>query len=418
MAAVSPEPNGQAKRTHRGWVWTLIVVAAVLATLSIAANWLQTQLLDDQQWHDNTQQIVEDQDVQDALSQYLVTQLFASVDVSQQLETTLPPPVNKLSPQLSGVVQQLAQNAADRLLESPRIQSLIINASDRAHDQLVKLLDDKDKYIDTNNGEVVLDLSGVINDLAVQLGLNPSTVAEVQSFVQGEIKDLNSKLTQLDDSIATLDQSLATYSGGALSSSQQQDVDQAQSKISGLQSSLNKVQSKLSSTQGKLPPKLQNAAKKLESALSQLSAKLAPLDQQLTAVKQNPTETNVAELRTTLGSMQTNIAKIQSRPILQNPGQLVLVQSSAARGCADSDPPAASPGLRPAPAGRRPLPARAVPGARLAARGPDRHRRRDLGGRLGAAGRVQLARQQRDRHAGGQRHQPVGCHLDLGHPQQ
>ena len=329
----SESDTGQTKHTHRGWVWALIVVAAVLITLSITANWLQSQVLDDQEWHDTTQQVVENQDVQDALSQYLVTQLFASVDVTQQLESTLPPPANKLSPQLSGVVEQLAQNAADRLLESPRIQSLIVNASDRAHDQLVKLLDDKDKYISTNsNGEVVLDLSGVINDLAVQLGFSQSTVDQIQSFVQGELKDLNSQLSKLDSTVTSLDNSLAGYSGGALSSDAQQQVDQAQSQTSSLQSSLTKIQGKIDSAMPKLPSRVQQAAQKFNAALAQLDGKLQPLNQQLTAVKQQPTQQNVSELRTTLGNMSSQIAKVQSRPILQNPGQLVLVDSSNLEG--------------------------------------------------------------------------------------
>jgi hypothetical protein len=328
----SPARGEMKKHPRRGWVWALIVVAAVLITLSITANWLQSEVLDDQQWNDTTTEVVQNQEVQDALSQYLVTQLYASVDVTQQLNEVLPPPANKLSPQLSGVVEQLAQNAANRLLEAPRVQARIVKASNRAHDQLIKLLDDKDTYIKTNNGEVVLDLSGVINDLAVQLGLSQSTVDQIQGFVQGELKDLNSQLSKLDSTVTSLDTSLDGYSGGALSSTAQQQVGQAQAQTSSLQSSLTKIQGKIDSVLPKLPPRVQQAAKQLNAVFAQLDGKLQPLNEQLTAVKQQPTAQNVAELQTTLGQIDSRIKSVQSRPILQSPGQLVLVKSSNLEG--------------------------------------------------------------------------------------
>ena len=71
-------------------MWSLIVLASVLLIVSITANWVQRAALDTDQVVDTTDQILADKDVQEALSIYLVDQLYATVDVQGPIEQKLP----------------------------------------------------------------------------------------------------------------------------------------------------------------------------------------------------------------------------------------------------------------------------------------------------------------------------------------
>ena len=130
-------------RRRRVLVWTLIVLASVLLIFSITANWVQREAFDTDEVVNNTDEILADKDVQEALSIYLVDQLYATVDVKAQLEQQLPSSVDALSAPLAAAGRQLALNVSERALASPRVQDLVANAVRRAHGQFVKLIEDQ-----------------------------------------------------------------------------------------------------------------------------------------------------------------------------------------------------------------------------------------------------------------------------------
>jgi hypothetical protein len=80
VPASEPAGSGQRERRHRALVWSLIVLASVLLLVSMTANWVQRAALDTDQVQDTTDQILADEDVQQALSIYLVDQLYANVE--------------------------------------------------------------------------------------------------------------------------------------------------------------------------------------------------------------------------------------------------------------------------------------------------------------------------------------------------
>ena len=114
--AESPEP----KRRHRALVWTLIVLASVLLIVSITANFVQRAALDTDQVADTTDQILADEDVQEALSIYLVDQVYANVDVQGQIEQELPSSAKALSAPIAAATQAARP---ERLGEGARLAS-------------------------------------------------------------------------------------------------------------------------------------------------------------------------------------------------------------------------------------------------------------------------------------------------------
>ena len=129
-------------------------------------------MLDNQSWEDASADLIEDPQVRDSLSAYLVDQLYGNVDVAAGLEERLPTDLKPLAAPLAGALRQPATDAVDRLLEAPRIQQIWIDASSAAQQKLINVLENKTGAgITTGNGVVTLDLGELVTSLGTELGL-------------------------------------------------------------------------------------------------------------------------------------------------------------------------------------------------------------------------------------------------------
>ncbi len=208
-------------------MWSLIALASVLLIMSLTANWVQREVLNTNEVVDTTDQILADQDVQEALSIYLVDQLYANVDVQAQLEQELPSSAKALSAPLAAVTRQLALDVSEKALASPRVQALVSNAVRAAHEQFVKLIKDEGQYVSTTGGDVTIEYGTLVADLAARLGVDPATISQIQGIVQDLSKDLKQGLTAAQDQIKSVRAELAQVQGGSLSPQLQQNLTDA-----------------------------------------------------------------------------------------------------------------------------------------------------------------------------------------------
>jgi len=123
------------------------------------------------------------------------------VNVSQELEQRLPPPVKPLAPQIALGLQQVAIRTTDGLLARPRVQQLWREANRRAHKRFIAVLDGKHSALQTDNGNVVLNLQPILQQLEQQTGIG--------SRLQGKLPADAGKITimkgnQLDTARTTV----------------------------------------------------------------------------------------------------------------------------------------------------------------------------------------------------------------------
>src|SRR6266568_4861074 len=85
VAAPTAKAAAPLSRKRRIVIWTLVVLASVLALVSILTTWVNRQVLDNTAWNKATTQIVQDPKVQTAIATYAVNQLYANVNVGQAL---------------------------------------------------------------------------------------------------------------------------------------------------------------------------------------------------------------------------------------------------------------------------------------------------------------------------------------------
>jgi hypothetical protein len=175
-----PDASSGLSGRRRALTWAVIVVASLIALGSTLTIWVHRQMLDTQAWKDASAQMIQDPQVREALSVYLVNELYDNVDAAAALEQRLPPNLKPLAAPAAGALRQPATDAVDRLLDAPRVQQLWINASSLAQQKLVNVLENKTGHgIATGNGVVTLDLGELVSKLGAELGLPAAALDKI-----------------------------------------------------------------------------------------------------------------------------------------------------------------------------------------------------------------------------------------------
>jgi hypothetical protein len=161
-------------------IWTLIVLASLIGLGSILTTWVDRQMLDQQSWRTASEELIQDPQVRDALSVYLVNQLYDNVDVGEALAERLPPDLKPLAGAVAGGLREPMTRAVERLLEGPRVQQVFVDASAVAQQKLVNVLENKTgNGISTGNGVVTLDLGQLVSEVGAELGISQSTLDRI-----------------------------------------------------------------------------------------------------------------------------------------------------------------------------------------------------------------------------------------------
>ena len=153
-------------RTRMILARVLVVLAALIAALSLLAGFIRYQALDNETFSNSAAELIADETIRDQIALTLVEALYANVDVQAALEERLPTDQQGLAGPIAAVARELADRAAIRVLERPRAQELWVRSLSTTHEQLLRVLDDDLTHVQTEGGFVVLNL----RPLVVQLG--------------------------------------------------------------------------------------------------------------------------------------------------------------------------------------------------------------------------------------------------------
>ena len=153
--------------------------ASVIGFFSIFAVWVKRQALETDTWTRTSADLLRNEEIQDALADYLVTELYANVDVEKQIASVLPPDLKGLAGPISGGVRQVTDDAARKALAEPKVQELWENANRAAHEQLLSVIDDKGTAVSTGGGVVTLNLDTILAGVAGEVGLPSSLTSKL-----------------------------------------------------------------------------------------------------------------------------------------------------------------------------------------------------------------------------------------------
>jgi hypothetical protein len=171
MDARGETPDRLSPRTRGFLVWGLVALGVVILLVGSLTVWVKRQATDTESWVNASTQLLEDPEIREALSVYIVDELYRNVDVQGRLEQRLPPDLDGLSAPLAGALRSPAEQAVDRILQRPRVQALWENVNRAAHTSLMRILEDETREgVSTAGGVVTLDLRVFLVNVGDELG--------------------------------------------------------------------------------------------------------------------------------------------------------------------------------------------------------------------------------------------------------
>jgi hypothetical protein len=167
-------------RRHTVWVYLLIVLGAVILLVTTVGVWVDRQVLDTDNWVDTSDELLADPEIRSAIATFVVGELYANVDVAEQLNGLLPGDFSGLAGVLATSLRAPATEAVDRLLATPQAAEVWSQANRRAHETMVNILENETvPAVDTANGTVTLDLRQLVITLADTFGLPGAVVQNI-----------------------------------------------------------------------------------------------------------------------------------------------------------------------------------------------------------------------------------------------
>jgi len=191
-----------APRERRWLVRVIIGGTTILAVVAIFAVWANRQLLNPNNWANTSTRLLQDAKIREATSTYLVDQLYANVNVAEELKSRLPAQLQPLAAPVAGALQNLAVTAAQRALESGRVQEVWKQANRAADATLIAIVDGKG-VVATDGGVVTLDLASIVTNITNRLGLPnvssklPASVAHLTILKSKDLKSVQDGIKAL-----------------------------------------------------------------------------------------------------------------------------------------------------------------------------------------------------------------------------
>lgn len=183
---------GVSQRTRSILVWALFALGTLVVLVGSLTVWVNRQALDTDAWVKTSANLLENDQVRETLSVYIVDQLYASADPQEVLEERLPTNLQGLAGPLAGALRQPAVEGVDRFLQRPRVQDLWEDVNRIAHQELLAVLNDETRgNITTGSGTVTLNLRTLVVNIGTELGFGDELDARLPPDV-GQIVILES----------------------------------------------------------------------------------------------------------------------------------------------------------------------------------------------------------------------------------
>jgi hypothetical protein len=175
----SDAPARKQSRGRGAAVWVVLVIAGLLLLLSSFAVWINRVALNTNQFADTSSELLDDPAIRAAVANRAVDELFANVDVQEEVQAQLPSGYKGLAGPATAGLRQASYQIVDRALEQPRFQALFKTAVEESHQTLVEVLKGGGERVSTTNGEVILDLRTIIQEAADRIGIGKQVAARL-----------------------------------------------------------------------------------------------------------------------------------------------------------------------------------------------------------------------------------------------
>ncbi|HEX6932888.1 MAG TPA: hypothetical protein VF162_12140 [Streptosporangiaceae bacterium] len=190
-AARRPGPAEPAPRRRMGWrgpvAIVLIVLGCVLAPISVVAVWGANQVSNTDRYVANISPLISEPAVQSALTDRISTAVSKQIDVqsltnqvaaqlSQRGLTRLGSLLSTFSGSIASGVAGVIHSTVARIIASDQVRRLWVQSNRRIHQQLVLALSGKKSEITVSNGQVVVGLGPIVDQVKHNLAARGLTI--------------------------------------------------------------------------------------------------------------------------------------------------------------------------------------------------------------------------------------------------
>jgi hypothetical protein len=198
-------------RWRRVLAWVLVVVACVLAVVSVVTVFARNQLLNTDAYVKTVAPLASDPAIQTQIAKQVSTNLIKRGNVESRVKDALPPKAGFLAAPVTSGLETLTNRLALKTVQSKQFYDLWVAANRSSHRQLVAVLTGSSEgSVSSSNGRVTIDLTQVEVNVKKRLDAKGITVFDKVPAVKGlnfvlfESKNLTKiqKLTKLLNDLA------------------------------------------------------------------------------------------------------------------------------------------------------------------------------------------------------------------------
>jgi hypothetical protein len=150
----------------------LVVLTCVLTLVAAVALWLRALVLNTESYVRAVGPVLDHPAVRDALAETIIDELYSHVDVTARLRDALPKAAAEFAPTLAAGIRSSSVQVASAALATSAVRGAWREANRVAHDQVVRVLEGKGRFVTTANGEVAIDTGALAADVRHALVAN------------------------------------------------------------------------------------------------------------------------------------------------------------------------------------------------------------------------------------------------------
>ncbi len=212
--ALRASGDATAAPRHRGrriLSWVLLVLACVLAVVSVFVVFVRNELLNTDTYVSTVAPLASNPAIQTQVAKQVSQNLIARTDVQARVKNALPPKAGFLATPITSGLETVTNQLALKAVQSNQFYTFWVAANRASHKQLVALLTGSSQgSVSTKNGKVTIDLSQVEVQVKKNLDARGITVfdkipaAKGVSFVLFQSSSLSKvqRLTKFLDNLA------------------------------------------------------------------------------------------------------------------------------------------------------------------------------------------------------------------------
>jgi hypothetical protein len=168
LAAPAPRRGGRPRGIATA---VLVVVTSLVVTFAVAGVWARRNALNTDRWVGTVGPVVEDPAVQNALGNWITTELMGVIDPEAFFESVLPERGQVLAAPLTSALRGFVDDQVDSFLASDTFERLWVQVNERAHARVVDVLEgDTGDNLQIEGDNVVLNLVPVLNQVLAEIG--------------------------------------------------------------------------------------------------------------------------------------------------------------------------------------------------------------------------------------------------------